>query len=113
MRFVINAWLEQQAPRLQLIDPKNRRVVLTLEHAEINKLLETGLLDIQELIHTPCNQLHEVIKELLLIACCKHIYSNALNPHKTAECTCMTATSAKYSKAWADIIAFPPAIKKH
>jgi hypothetical protein len=80
MKLIIDAWLERCSPYLKIVDADTRNTIARFEGAEVNQLFADGVLTPGELTMTDFPAQHEMVRELLLMACRRRIRDRACGP---------------------------------
>ncbi|MEJ2618684.1 MAG: hypothetical protein P8163_00195 [Candidatus Thiodiazotropha sp.] len=73
MHLVINAWLERQAPYLQIIDSSTREIFAHFDSTALYRLLDEGIVSLEELTSSRANSRKSLLLTLLVEACCQRI----------------------------------------
>jgi hypothetical protein len=83
MQLIIDAWLERPAPFLQILDVETRRPVARFEGVALQRLLSEGIVTPEDL--NTANEVSQknLLKELLVAACCKRFR----NRHECKSCS--------------------------
>ncbi|MFO7955110.1 MAG: hypothetical protein R6U45_10020 [Thioalkalivibrio sp.] len=72
--FTLDAWLENPDPSLRIIDEHSRRIVAEWRGADLQELLETGVIAATDCCGPYARETaHETIRELILEACLEGI----------------------------------------
>jgi hypothetical protein len=84
MRLVINAWLERQAPYLQIIDSSTREIFAHFDSTALYRLLDEGIISLEDLTSSKANNRKSLLLTLLVEACCQQIRCK----RNCQECAC-------------------------
>ncbi len=84
MRLVINAWLERQAPYLQIIDSSTRETLAHFDSVALYRLLDEGIISLEDLTSSTANNRKSLLLTLLVEACCQRIRCE----RNCQECAC-------------------------
>lgn len=69
MCFLINAWLEQRDPYIEIIDKSQRRAVLYLHGDALRALFEDGVIELADLQSNDSLAHKQLVWDVLLYSC--------------------------------------------
>lgn len=75
MGYLINAWLEEGAPRLRITDPINGNTTLAWDYPNSSADVES----------THKQELQNLFKKLILLACAQNAHSDKTNPRLNSQ----------------------------
>jgi hypothetical protein len=80
MKLIIDAWLERRSPHLKIVDADTQDTIAYFEEAEVGRLFADGMLTLGELTMIDHPVQHDIVRELLLVACRRRIRDKACGP---------------------------------
>lgn len=73
MSFLLNAWLDNNTPKIQIMSSITNNCVLQFSTQETHELLSNQVIDIEDLYDYDPHIQQQLIRELFLFASCRDI----------------------------------------